>query len=137
MLDGRRARAADYRGKVLILDFWATYCPPCREEVPHLITLQRRFGADGLQVVGLNVGGEDDRPLVPRFVEQYQIQYPLGYPDQDLANLVFADDDAIPQTYVFDRAGRLVKRFVGYDAATRTGLEQAVQTALTSKAGAP
>jgi thiol-disulfide isomerase/thioredoxin len=132
MLDGRRARATEYKGKVLVLDFWATYCPPCREEVPHLIALQKRYGAQGLNVVGLNVGGADDRPKVPGFVQELKISYPLGYPDDELAAAVFADTDAIPQTYVFDRNGRLVKRFVGYDGAAASALETAVQTALAT-----
>jgi thiol-disulfide isomerase/thioredoxin len=132
MLDGRRARATEYKGKVLVLDFWATYCPPCREEVPHLIALQKRYGAQGLNVVGLNVGGDEDRPKVPGFVQEFKISYPLGYPDDDLAAAVFSDTDAIPQTYVFDRNGRLVKRFVGYDGAAASALETAVQTALAT-----
>jgi thiol-disulfide isomerase/thioredoxin len=132
MLDGRRARATEYKGKVLVLDFWATYCPPCREEVPHLIALQKRYGAQGLNVVGLNVGGDEDRPKVPGFVQEFKISYPLGYPDDELAAAVFADTDAIPQTYVFDRTGRLVKRFVGYDGAAASALETAVQTALAT-----
>jgi thiol-disulfide isomerase/thioredoxin len=133
LLDGRRARATDYKGKVLVLDFWATYCPPCRDEVPHLIALQKRYGAQGLHVVGLNVGGEEDRPKVPDFVQEFKIQYALGYPDDELAAAVFAQTDAIPQTYVFDRNGRLVKRFVGFDGNAAVALESAVQAALATK----
>ncbi len=132
MLDGRRMRASDYKGKVLVLDFWATYCPPCREEVPHLIALQKRYGAQGLNVVGLNVGGDEDRPKVPGFVQQFGISYPLGYPDDEFASAIFSQTDAIPQTYVFDRNGRLVKRFVGFDPAAATALDNAVQTALAT-----
>lgn len=135
MLDGRRVRATEYKGKVLVLDFWATYCPPCREEVPHLVALQKRYGAQGLNVVGLNVGGDEDRPKVPGFVQEFKISYPLGYPDDALSATVFADTDAIPQTYVFDRNGRLVKRFVGYDSNAASALETAVQTALATKTG--
>ncbi|MDQ3134400.1 MAG: TlpA family protein disulfide reductase [Acidobacteriota bacterium] len=134
MLDGRRARPADYRGQVLVLDFWATYCPPCREQTPHLIALQRRYGAQGLQVVGINVGGDEDRPKVAGFVEQYGIQYPLGYPDQAMSELYFSDTSAIPQTYIFDRTGRLAKRFVGYDTSTSTELEQVIKDALSAAA---
>lgn len=132
MLDGRRGRASDYKGKVLVLDFWATYCPPCREEVPHLIALQKRYGAQGLNVVGLNVGGDEDRPKVPGFVQQLGISYPLGYPDDELTSAVFSQTDAIPQTYVFDRNGRLIKRFVGFDTAAAAALDNAVQAALAT-----
>ena len=133
MLDGRRVQASDYKGKVLVLDFWATYCPPCREEVPHLVALQKRYGAQGLNVVGLNVGGDEDRPKVPAFVREFGIQYPLGYPDEAMSSIVFANDDRIPQTYVFDRNGRLIKRFIGFDNEAADGLETAVQSALATK----
>jgi thiol-disulfide isomerase/thioredoxin len=133
-LDGRRAKGADFEGKVLVLDFWATYCPPCRDEVPHLIALQRRYGAQGLHVVGLNVGGAEDRPKVPDFIEEFGIQYALGYPDPQMSELFFADNSAIPQTYVYDRKGRLAKRFVGFDEKISAELERVVQAALADKA---
>ncbi|HEX8131540.1 MAG TPA: TlpA disulfide reductase family protein [Pyrinomonadaceae bacterium] len=133
MLDGRRARGSDFQGKVLVLDFWATYCPPCRDEVPHLIALQRRYGAQGLHIVGLNVGGDEDRPKVPGFIEEFGIQYALGYPDAQMSELFFADNTAIPQTYVYDRQGRLLKKFVGFDAAMGAELERTVQAALADK----
>jgi thiol-disulfide isomerase/thioredoxin len=133
LLDGRRMKMADYAGKVLVLDFWATYCPPCREEIPQLIELQRRFGPQGLSIVGLNVGGADDRPLVPEFVRSYRIQYTLGYPDTELVNLYLGDNDVIPQTIVFDRKGRLVKHFIGYDKTMPAELEQAIQSALATE----
>jgi thiol-disulfide isomerase/thioredoxin len=133
-LDGRRARGSDFQGKVLILDFWATYCPPCRDEVPHLIALQRRYGAQGLHVVGLNVGGDEDRPKVPAFIEEFGIQYALGYPDAQMSDLFFADNSAIPQTYIYDRQGRLLKKFVGFDPDTMPAeLERTVQAALADK----
>ena len=132
-LDGRRAKGADFQGKVLVLDFWATYCPPCRDEVPHLIALQRRYGEQGLHVVGLNVGGAEDRPKVPEFIEEFGIQYALGYPDSQMSELFFADTSAIPQTYVYDRKGRLAKRFVGFDEKISAELERVVQAALEEK----
>jgi thiol-disulfide isomerase/thioredoxin len=135
-LDGRRARGSDFLGKVLILDFWATYCPPCRDEVPHLIALQRRYGAQGLHVVGLNVGGDEDRPKVPGFIEEFGIQYALGYPDAQMSELFFADNSAIPQTYVYDRQGRLLKKFVGFDNNIGAELERTVQAALAEKPAA-
>jgi cytochrome c biogenesis protein CcmG/thiol:disulfide interchange protein DsbE len=132
LLDGRRMKMADYAGKVVVLDFWATFCPPCREEIPHLIELQRRYGSEGLNIVGLNVGGPDDRPKVPEFVRSYRIQYTLGYPDMEMVNLYLGDNDTIPQTIVFDRKGRLVKHFIGFDKTLPAELEQAIQSALAT-----
>jgi len=133
-LDGRRAALEDYRGQVVVLDFWATYCPPCREEIPHLVELQKRFGPQGLKVVGLNVGGEEDRPKISDFVKRYQIQYQLGSPDENTVGLFLADDDRIPHTFVIDRQGRLVHDIVGYDEDAAADLEQAIATALSTKA---
>lgn len=116
-----------------MLDFYATWCPPCREEVPHLVRLQKQYEGRGLRVIGLNVGGADDRDKVPGFVKEFGIPYQLGYPDEQMVNLYFSDDDRIPQTYVFDRTGTLVKRFVSYGANMPAELERTVQTALASE----
>ena len=127
---GQSQRPSDYAGKVLVLDFWATYCPPCREQTPHLIELQKRYGGQGLQVVGLNVGGDDDRPKIAGFVKEFKIPYPLGFPDEVMSQLYFSDNDAIPQTYIFDRKGRLVQRFIGYDSTMPAEVERIVKDAL-------
>lgn len=132
LLDGQRARLADYLGKVLVLDFYATWCAPCRESIPHLIELQRRASPQDLQVVGLNVGGPDDRVKVAGFASEFKIQYPLGFPDKPLSDLFLSDDDSIPQTFLFDRKGQLVKRFIGYDDSMPEQLEQAIRSALMS-----
>jgi thiol-disulfide isomerase/thioredoxin len=133
-LDGRRAKLADYRGQVVVLDLYATYCPPCLEEIPHLVAIQRRFGSQGLHVIGLNAGDEADRKKVPDFVKLLGIQYQLGNPDAGLVETLSGQDTAIPKTFVYDRQGRLVQRFTGYDAEVKAGLEAAVQKALESPA---
>ena len=132
--DGRRVRLEDLRGQVVVLDFWATYCPPCREEIPHLVKLQKEHGPKGLKVIGLNVGGAEDRPKVPEFVKLYGIQYQLAEPDDETTRLFLARDDSIPQTFVLDRRGRLVRHFVGYDSEVASELEQAINDALAEKA---
>lgn len=132
--DGRRVRLEDLRGQVVVLDFWATYCPPCREEIPHLVRLQKQYGPKGFKVIGLNVGGEEDRPKIPEFVKLYGIQYQLADPDDETVRLFLGADDSIPQTFVLDRRGRLVRHFVGYDSEVASELEQAVNDALAEKA---
>jgi thiol-disulfide isomerase/thioredoxin len=131
-LDSRRSQLSDYTGQVVVLDFWATYCPPCLQETPHLVELQKRYGAQGLKVIGLNVGGPDDRPKVADYVEQFKVQYTLGYPDEATVSLYLGNDDNIPQTLVFDRTGKLVKHFVGYDPQVSAELDRLVQNAVTS-----
>ena len=128
--EGKRSIFSDYKGKVLILDFYATWCVPCRDSVPHLIGLQKQYEGQGLQVIGLNVGGPGDEQEVPAFAKEFDIQYPLAKPDDDLVSLLLSDSDAIPQTFVFDRQGQLVQRFVGYGPDTGIYLDGAVETAL-------
>lgn len=130
LLGGRRESLADYRGRVLVLDLYATYCLPCRDEIPQLISLQRRYEKEGLKVVGLNVGGLDDRRKVPDYVEELGIQYELGNPDSVFLEAISGGETAIPRTYVFDRQGRLVDFSVGYDETIAARLEQAVRKAV-------
>jgi thiol-disulfide isomerase/thioredoxin len=125
--DGQRATLADYNGKLLVVDFYATWCQPCRESIPRLISLQQHYGPRGLQVVGLNVGGPDDRIKVPNFMRELNIQYPLGFPDQALTDLFLSDNQTIPQTFVFGRRGELVKRFIGYQGTIGDELEKVIQ----------
>ena len=132
LADGQHARVSDYRGKVLVLDFYATWCAPCRQSIPHLVQLQRRSGPQGLQVVGLNVGGEEDHLSVASFASEFNIQYPLGIPDKPLTDFFLSDNDSIPQTFVFNRNGELVKRFIGYGATMPEQLEQTIQAALVA-----
>ncbi len=132
LLDNQQVKLSDYLGKVVVLDFWATYCAPCLEEAPHLDALQRRFGAQGLEVIGLNVGGPDDRPKIPEFAERLKIKYTLGIPEPEMTNLYMGGDSRIPQTIVFDRKGRIVKHFVGYDQTASAELERTIQQAVMS-----
>ena len=131
--DGSRAKLADFRGKVLVLDFYATWCEPCRQSIPRLIALQKDYGPKGLQIVGLNVGGPDDRIKVADFSRELGIQYPLGFPDKALTDLFLSDNQTIPQTFVFGREGQLLKRFIGYDMSTESELEKVISEAVSSK----
>lgn len=131
ILDGERQQIGDLRGKVIVLDFWATYCPPCIEEIPHLKELQAKFGEKGFQVIGLHVGGDEDLPRVPAFVKKLDIDYPLARPDDSLMSQLIGNDTRIPQTLVFDRSGNLVKRFVSYDDTIRRALDLAVEAAVS------
>jgi thiol-disulfide isomerase/thioredoxin len=132
--DGKHSVFSEYQGKVLVLDFYATWCMPCRDSVPHLIGLQKKYENDGLVVIGLNVGGPEDEAEVPAFAKEFGIQYKLGKPDDDLIRFLLSDSDNIPQTFVFDRRGQLVERFVGYGAETGKYLDAAVETGLKTTA---
>jgi thiol-disulfide isomerase/thioredoxin len=130
---GEKQTLADYKGKVVVLDFWATYCPPCLAEIPHLVNLQTKHKDEGLRVIGLHVGGDDDKPFVPSFVQRLNIQYDLGEPQPELIDTLFGGSDVIPQTFVFDRNGQLIKGFSGYSLDVREGLDKAVEEALANQ----
>ncbi len=131
---GNRSVFSDFRGKVLVLDFYATWCGPCRWSIPHLVGLQEKFGDQGLQVIGLNVGGPDDPPKVPAFAKEFGIQYPLAIPDDDLVIFLMGDNNAIPQTFVFDRQGKLVERLTGFGQGSGAIIDEAVAAALQTSA---
>jgi hypothetical protein len=96
--------------------------------------MHHRYAEKGLRIIGLNVGGPDDRAKVPDYVEEFRIPYMLGYPDPAMSQLYLSDDDRIPQAFVFDRKGRLVKRFISYDDSMPAELERMVQGALDAPA---
>lgn len=131
--DGAKQKLKDLQGKVVILDFWATFCPPCIEEIPHLNSLQAKYGVENLQIVGLNVGGDEDLPKIPEFVTRLKIAYPVAFPEDELSRFIFAERDDIPQTAVFDRNGRMIKKIIGFGPAIQKELDAAVEQAIKSE----
>jgi thiol-disulfide isomerase/thioredoxin len=115
-LDGRTLSAADLRGKVVIVNFWATWCPPCRAEIPDLVALQSKY-RDQLVVIGVS---EDEGPLdnVKSFAAQQKMNYPIVMTTPELQK-VFPGVTALPTTFVLDTDGRLAQKHVGMlDAQT-------------------
>lgn len=132
--DGTHNLFSEFKGKVLVLDFYATWCVPCRKSVPHLIGLQKKYGDQGLQVIGLNVGGPEDEAKVSDFARELGIQYPLAIPDEELVTFLLSDIDAIPQTFIFDREGLLVDRLIGFGPSSGGQIDEAVESALKTSA---
>jgi thiol-disulfide isomerase/thioredoxin len=121
------------QGKAVILDFWATNCPPCVAEIPHLKELQAKYGKENLEIVGMHVGDDEDRSKVPAFAGRLKIDYPLAVPENELTRFVFGATDSIPQTAIFDRRGKLVKKFIGFDPEVKKELDAAVARATGSQ----
>jgi thiol-disulfide isomerase/thioredoxin len=129
----RVQKLSDLKGKAVILDFWATFCPPCRKEIPHLNSLIAKYGKDNLHIVGLNVGGPEDKPEIPKFLAATKMDYPIAYPEDDLSRYIFAERDDIPQTAVFDRNGRMITKIIGYSPEVEKKLDAAVEQAIKSE----
>lgn len=124
-LDGKTVKLSDFKGKVVVLNFWATWCPPCRKEIPDLIALQKKYGKD-LVVVGVSLD-ENGLAAVKSFVAKNGINYPVVMGDQETAS-AYGGITAIPTTFVIDRAGNIVGRIDG--GADLAGFESAIKAAL-------
>jgi thiol-disulfide isomerase/thioredoxin len=111
-LDGKIVRLSDFEGKVVLVDFWATWCGPCRMEVPHLKELYSRYSGKGLELVGISLDTAGPGVVRP-FVEKNDIPYTIVMGDQATANL-YGGVTAIPTAFLIDRKGRVIKKYVGY-----------------------
>jgi thiol-disulfide isomerase/thioredoxin len=108
-LDGKPLTIAALQGKVVFLNFWATWCGPCRAEIPDLIALQDRYKGR-LQIIGLNV--DDEQVDIQKYVEETGINYPVAMTSNDV-RIQFGGIPALPTSFVLDTAGRVVQKHVG------------------------
>ncbi|MDQ3665285.1 MAG: TlpA family protein disulfide reductase [Acidobacteriota bacterium] len=131
-MSGPPIKLSDYTGKVLVVNLWATWCGPCRMEIPELVKLHREYRAQGLQVVGLSTEDpEASAEGVRRFAQEFQMDYPVGWATPEVAIALMQGRDAIPQSFVISPEGRILKRFVGFSAAaTPRQLREAIEEAL-------
>lgn len=104
-IEGRTVRLSDYRGKVLFINFWATWCPPCRAEMPYLVKLQREYGKDGLQIIGVTYPPEQ-RSRVRRFIRRLKVNYPIVIGTRETRDS-FSRDETLPLTVIIDREGTI------------------------------
>ncbi|RUM88669.1 MAG: hypothetical protein DSZ24_03075 [Thermodesulfatator sp.] len=111
-LDGHRYRLSDFRGKVVVLNFFKSDCPPCMVELRELARLYRKYKKDGLMIVSLMVD-EEALPLLPRIVEAKKITYPVGLATEETME-AFGGVYITPTTFIIDRQGEVVKRLLGY-----------------------
>ncbi len=111
-LDGNMVQLSKFRGKVVIIDFWATWCGPCRMEIPHFIELQNEYGEDNLVILGVSLD-QGDLSVVGKFAESYGINYRILYYTQQVI-AAYGGIQSIPTTFIVDRQGKVRERAIGY-----------------------
>lgn len=110
-INGRRIHLSNYRGQVVLVNFWATWCPPCRAEIPDLIKLQRAYGRRGLQVIGVTYPPQT-LAEVRRFVQRAKVNYPVGLGTKEM-KLLFTASESLPMTIVIGTDGRIRETIEG------------------------
>jgi len=109
-IDGTPLQLSSYRGKVVLLDFWATWCVPCREEIPHFVELQKKYGKQGLQIIGVSMDDTID-PVRP-FAEKFQINYPIVMGTAKTGEL-YGGVLGLPIAFMIGRDGLIYHKHIG------------------------
>jgi thiol-disulfide isomerase/thioredoxin len=130
--NGGSFKLADFFGKVTVVNFWATWCGPCRREIPELLKLNKEFHSRGVEMVGLTTENPDaSAEKVRKFMQDFQVDYQVGWAPAEIAVALMQGQEAIPQLFVISRDGFILKRFVGFSPAnTGEQLRQVLEDAL-------
>ncbi|MGV6826065.1 MAG: TlpA family protein disulfide reductase, partial [bacterium] len=133
LLDGSIAPESEWQDKIRVVNFWATWCPPCRKEMPVFIKLQNQFASQNVQFLGIAI---DDRAAVQDFVDQYGINFPTLIGDERALNLsrdLGNRYGGLPFTAIVDQSGKVVIRHTGElsEDRLRVALEELVSTGKT------
>ena len=135
-VSGAPIKLSNYAGKVLVVNLWATWCGPCRLEIPELVKLHKEFRSEGLEIVGLSTEEpEHSAEKVRNFVQDFEVSYRVGWATNEVALGLMQGRDSIPQSYVISRDGHVLKRFIGFNPVTTPPqIKEAIQEALNQKA---
>jgi len=128
-LQGNNVKLSDLRGKAVVLNFWATWCPPCKQEIPWFVDIQKRYGSQGLQVVGVSMDDGDQKD-VARFAAENSINYPILLGKEKVAEQ-YGGIDYLPTTFYIDRNGVVMDRVFGQPG--RDEIEQNVKRAIATR----
>jgi thiol-disulfide isomerase/thioredoxin len=129
-LDGKTMRLSDWRGKAVLLNFWATWCGPCKIETPWLVELQNQYGSQGLQIVGVAMddSGKDE---IARFVKEMGMNYPVLLGKEAVGD-AYGGVPYLPESFFIGRDGKIVAKIMGIDS--RSAIEQGIKKALNTHA---
>jgi thiol-disulfide isomerase/thioredoxin len=128
--DGREITLSQLKGKVVLLDFWATWCGPCKESIPHLIQLYKDYRERGFELVGMNVD-KGDGEAVRRFVTSMDIPYPVVIAPEDVVRNYRVT--GIPVTFLIDRKGTIRQKVVGFSGPIAKQLDTQVADLTSEK----
>jgi thiol-disulfide isomerase/thioredoxin len=129
--NGASFKLGDFFGKVMVINLWATWCGPCRREIPELVKLNKEFHSRGVETIGLSTENpEASAEKVRKFIEDFQIDYRIGWAPAEVGVPLMQGHEAIPQIFVISRDGRILKRFLGYSASYSSQLKQTLEDAL-------
>lgn len=137
-LDGSTFKLEDYKGKVLVVDFWGTFCPPCVKQVPELIKLNDKYRDRGLALVGLAADPKSDQDKVEAFIKRFGVNYQIGYDNNWIGSafLKGTEDSSgqppIPQLFVISRDGKVVEHLIGEQPGRMEYLEKVVNEQLSA-----
>ncbi len=109
---GKTVELKKLQGKVVSVNFWATWCGPCKAEIPGFLDVYNQYKSKGLEIVGISLDQDGWKPVKP-FIERYRITYPVVVGDSQLAD-AYGGIDAIPTTFVIDKNGNITTRHIGY-----------------------
>ncbi|HTY59751.1 MAG TPA: TlpA disulfide reductase family protein [Bacteroidota bacterium] len=123
---GQSVELAKLHGKVVVVNFWATWCGPCRAEIPGMLDVYEKYKSKGLEIVGISVD-RDGWPVINPFVKKLNIKYPVVLGNGEVTD-AYGGIDAIPTSFFVDREGRVLLRHVGY--MSREDFEKAVRSFL-------
>lgn len=131
---GGAIKLADYSGKVMLVNLWATWCGPCRMETPELVKLHKEYQSRGVEMIGLSTEDPDaSAESVAEFVKAYDVKYHIGWATRDVAIALMQGRTNIPQSFIIARDGRIVKRFIGFRPdMTPQQIREALDEALKS-----
>lgn len=130
-LEGKVRASKEWQGKVILVDFWATWCAGCRETIPALSRMQEKYGAQGLSVIGISLD-KGAKAKVGKFARKLKVNYQMLIDSEDTLSKVFGFE-GLPSLYLFDRQGNLVKAMVGYTAVQDKDLESLVAAQVKGK----
>jgi len=123
---GQKLSMANYKGYVLVLEFFATYCGGCKESIPHLLNLNKQYGKKGLQILALDIGQGDTPEDVKEFVARNKINYPVAMADESIIYDGYGIR-MIPSIFIINKKGILVEKFDGFTDETRKIMETTVK----------